>query len=120
MKGILGERKAYGQHSPQHSLFVKAGVPYRGTRTSNGYQKAPWYLYQSYPGSQLIDLDAFEKQLLAAGFYVPDDNRHSGPNARHYHRDTAGTQGESLHVVNYVFEKKPAKNYSHIGHIFFV
>ena len=49
MKGILGERKAYGQRSPLDALFTSAGVPYRGTRTTNGYQKAPWYLYESYP-----------------------------------------------------------------------
>lgn len=130
MKGILGERKAYGQRSPLDALFTSAGVPYRGTRTTNGYQKAPWYLYESYPGDGgLIDLASFEAKLVKKGYYrrvddeVDEVDRPGGckVTVRWYYKDNCINQtGESLMFANYVYPKKPERNYAHIGHKYFL
>ena len=122
MLKILGERKMYGRKSPMDKTFVSFGVPYRGTR-SQANCRGPWYLYESGPGSKLIDLDAAEKVLVEQGYvnenvdFAVTNRRTHTAYARWFQRDDK-LGSDRIILVNYDF-LKPARNYSHIGHIFY-
>ena len=122
MLKILGERKMYGRKSPMDKTFVSFGVPYRGARAQST-SRGLWYLYESAPGSKLVDLDAIEKVLVEQGyvnqnvdFAVTKRSTHTSY-CRWFSRDNKDGS-DTIMVVNYDYGK-PARNYSHIGHIFY-
>lgn len=67
MKGIKGERHVFGVTSPEHKIFKGLGFEYSGTRTTNGYQKAPWWMYDT-PKGEPVDTEILIAALIAAGF----------------------------------------------------
>lgn len=83
------------------------------------------------PGAGIIDLAAFEAKLVKQGYYrkIEDDevdeevDRPGGckVSTRWYYKDNCINQtGESLMFANYVYPKKPERNYAHIGHKYFL
>jgi hypothetical protein len=130
MKGIKGERKYYGIKSPFHALYVAAGVMYQGTRGTNGYQKAPWYMYESAPKAELPDVLALVDSLMKAGWKLRNDldgNPQSFPKKgvksggattecfelETYHQGVLHT----MHLIAYQYAKKPERNYVALGEI---
>lgn len=130
MKGIKGERKYYGIKSPFHALYTAAGIMYQGTRGTNGYQKAPWYMYASNPTPELPDVPGFINKLLAKGWKLRDDldgNTVQYPlrgqagagavtecyNLETYHKGVLHT----MHLIAYTYAKKPERNYVNLGEI---
>lgn len=130
MKGIKGERKFYGIKSPFHSLYAAAGIKYQGTRGTNGYQKAPWYIYGTDPGAEFPDFAEFFGALMRKGWKVRNDL--DGNIRRFPECGTArgGAEYESfnleierngalhtLHLVAYTYAKKPVRNYISLNEI---
>lgn len=144
MKGIKGERKCYGMHSPLHKLFIAHKVPYAGTRGTNGYQKAPWYIYETEAGKP-ADIEEMAKAMLGAGYeldkgiecedgsyihggFEPKKQPETGscyrPKGKTYvsytfRKHTPG-RIDSVQIVNYTHEGKPEKNDTHINHIVYL
>lgn len=132
MKGIKGDRRCYGMHSPLHSTLIHFDIQYDGTRMSNGYQKSPWYMYSSIPGAELPDMEQVIAALFKKGWtwYISclDDKPQQGPE-----RGTArgGKNWESyklekqfpngLHTIQFVVyrhDKKPEqKDFVSVNHI---
>ena len=130
MKGIKGERKCYGIKSPFHALYATAGIKYQGTRSTNGYQKAPWYMYGTDAGAEFPDFSKFFSLLMSKGFTVRNDLE--GQQMAFPSRGEArgGATYESfdleierngvlhtLHIVAYTYAKKPARNYIALNEI---
>lgn len=124
MKGIKGERKCYGMFSPLHGLLKACHLKYEGTRMSNGYYKSPWYMYGSEPGEGKADAAELVKSLQRNGWVLRADL--DGNEVRYPQTGTArgGAAWESyqlekdfpsglhtINIVNYVYEKKPARNH---------
>lgn len=130
MKGIKGERKCYGIKSPFHALFSAAGIKYQGTRSTNGYQKAAWYIYGTDPGDEFPDFAKFFGQLMQKGWSIRDDldgnqvqfpelgEARGGATYESYNLDTEHNGSlHTLHIVAYTYMKKPARNYISLNEI---
>lgn len=124
MKGIKGERKCYGIKSPFHSLFAAAGIQYQGTRSTNGYQKAPWYIYGTDPGAEFPDFAEFFGALMRKGWKVRNDldgklmafpergTKRGGDTYESFQLETKHNGAlHTLHLIAFTNEKKPARNH---------
>lgn len=130
MKGIKGERKCYGILSPFDHILTRAGLSYQGTRMTNGYQKAPWYMYGTDAGDEAPDLEELFKNMLATGWKIRNDldgNQKSFPSTG---EARGGKEWESyeleterngvlhtIHFVKFHYPKKPAKDYVSVNEI---
>lgn len=130
MKGIKGERKCYGMKSPFHNAFIRAGIQYQGTRSTNGYQKAPWYIYGTQPAAEQPDLTELFDHLLNTGWKIRDDldgkrlpfpetGKARGDQAYESYQLECYHQGvlRTLHIVKHTYAKKPAKDYISLNEI---
>lgn len=130
MKGIKGERKCYGIKSPFHALFEAAGIRYQGTRSTNGYGKAWWYIYGTNPGDAFPDFSQFFSTLMSKGWAIRNDlegnvmrfpergEARGGATYESFNLDIErnGTL-HTLHVIAYTYAKKPARNYISVNEI---
>ena len=130
MKGIKGERKAYGIKSPMHRLLTTAGIDYQGTRLTNGYQRAHWYIYGTEPNEIQPDLAHVCAELEAAGWRRRNDldgnpmafpERGTRRGDGHWQSFSLETYINSvLHTIQLVsttYEKKPARNHISVNEI---
>lgn len=131
MKGIKGERKYYGIRSPFHSLYAAAGIKYLGTRGQNGYQKAPWYIYGTDPGTEFPDFAEFFGALMRAGWkprkeldkdtlqaFPATGERRGGGQYESYNLEIEHKGAlHTLHVLATTYPKKPARNYISVNEI---
>ena len=130
MKGIKGERKCFGMRSPFDNILTRAGIKYQGTRSTNGYQKAPWYMYGTEPGDEEVDLDTLFKHMLANGWATREDldgnprkfpetgTAHGGKEYESYELETR--HRGVLHTIQFVkfhYPKKPAKDFISVNEI---
>lgn len=132
MKGIKGERKCYGIKSPFHSILNGAGIKYQGTRSTNGYGKAWWYIYGTNPGDEFPDFAQLLGALMRAGWKPRNDldgklmafpetgTARAGDTYESYNLETerAGVL-HTLHIVAYTNVKKPARNHISVNEITF-
>jgi hypothetical protein len=132
MKGIKGERKCYGIKSPFHSTFVRHGIKYQGARSTNGYQKSPWYIYGTDAGADQPDITLMLGELMSLGWKVRNDldgklmsfpsTGNKGEAATYECYDMETEVGKTLHTLNIVvmsYHNKPSKNYISVNEITF-
>lgn len=130
MKGIKGERKCYGMRSPFDHILTRAGISYLGTRMTNGYQKAPWYIYGTAPGDEEVDLDELLKYMLANGWTIQNDldgeqrkfpqtgEARGGKEWKSYEIErNVGGGLHTMQFVSYHHPKKPAKDFISVNEI---
>lgn len=98
MKGLKGERRAYGITSPLDSILLNAGFFYSGSRLQRD-SKLPWIMYETDRGSP-ADLEELDKELLKQGYVQRPDidgNLVSYP--------TEGVPGRGQRYHQYLYEK---------------
>ena len=101
MKGLKGERRAYGITSPLHHLLEDAGFDYKGSRIQRD-SKTPWVMYQTDKGEP-ADLEALNDALLKLG-YVQRPDMDGEP----VQYPTEGVPGRGQRYLQYLYEKRGA------------
>lgn len=98
MKGLKGERKAYGITGPLEELLDDAGLDYKGSRIGRDTKK-PWIMYAS-PRGEPVDLEALDAALLGQGYvhYVGYDEE---PEVYPQH----GVPGRGQRYTQYRYQK---------------
>lgn len=99
MKGLKGERRAYGITSPLESILLNAGFFYKGSRIQRD-SKTPWIMYETDRGmpAELEELDA---ALLKQGYVHATDldgNTVAFPES--------GVPGRGQRYTTYRYEKR--------------
>ena len=134
MKGLKGERRAYGLISPLDAQLRAHGLKYKGSRIQRD-NKLPWIIYESDKGSP-VDLEAVDEMLLKQGYVhatdldgktekYPQQGGHlKGQGYTHYRYEKRGGPHdyvvETIYLTtrNYV-AGKGKKDFTNFEHIFY-
>jgi hypothetical protein len=133
MKGLKGERRAYGLTSPLHIYLRDAGLSYKGSRIQRD-SKQPWIMYEGERGNP-ADLEALDKVLLKQGYehhrdldgetevYPANGVPGRGQRYTQYRYQKAGKDGivhEVLYVTTRFYDAgKGKKDYTSFDHIIY-
>lgn len=133
MKGLKGERRAYGITSPLDNILENAGLKYQGSRIGRDTKK-PTMMYETDRGSP-ADLEALDKVLLKQGYKYHTDldgNTETYPETgvpgrgqryamyRYEKRAKDGIVCEVLWIVTRFYDAgKGKKDYTSFDHIFY-
>lgn len=138
MKGIKGERNAYGILSTLNVELVGAGFDYQGSRIQRDNRK-PWIMYETARGEP-ADLEAFDAVLLAQRYTHYQSSleleegeepetfpQHGIPGRgqrytqyRYMRKDEDGHISEVLYVTTRFYDAgKGKKDYTSFEHIFY-
>jgi hypothetical protein len=133
VKGLKGERRAYGLTSPLDSILLNAGFFYKGSRFGRDTKK-PSIMYETDRGCP-AELEEFDNELLNQGYEHHRDldgetevyPQHGVPGrGQHYtmyryeKRGSNRNVSEVLYVITRFYDAgKGKKDYTSFDHIFY-